>query len=255
MFNGKIHYKWRFSIAMLNNQRVSTSSFPNSKLEFWNLRVWFALLTFPKQPLKLLFFSIVTFPGAEPFRGLESKGICPPSKVCFLFLSKPCSLQSLLLSWPPTLHGHGQLVAKLTFSPWKLTFFEFELETWWPHPYSVCAKLGHPDSIAQIAQIILEWDTWNVGVSMGISWYLSFQVSISISWEIHGNPRISPGMFHVKPNLLVRLRNTKTLCAELLRGVGGLLLDRTALPIFFSGLEKSGQGYGLYMGYRWLVNK
>jgi hypothetical protein len=92
-------------------------------------------------------------------------------------------------------------------------------------------------------------------VSHGISHSRYLSVSPGKSMEIHGNPRISPGMFHVKPNLLVRLRNTKTLCAELLRGVGGLLLDRTALPIFFWGLEKSGQGYGLYMGYRWLVYK
>ena len=75
-----------------------------------------------------------------------------------------------------------------------------------------------------------------------------FQVQTQIHMEI--SREISWDVPYVKPNLswFVRLRNTKTLCAELLRGVGGLLLDRTGLP-------KSGQGYGLCMGYGWVVYK
>jgi hypothetical protein len=39
MFNGEIHYKWPFSIAMLNNQRVCVlaSQFLNSPELLWDL--------------------------------------------------------------------------------------------------------------------------------------------------------------------------------------------------------------------------
>ena len=40
-FNGKIHYKWPFSIAMLNYQRVSAiASIPRSIINMWQVRIW-----------------------------------------------------------------------------------------------------------------------------------------------------------------------------------------------------------------------
>jgi|OrbCmetagenome_4_1107370.scaffolds.fasta_scaffold153233_1 hypothetical protein len=39
-FNGKIHYKWSFSIAMLNYQRVLWFYFLKKWISKWQLRMW-----------------------------------------------------------------------------------------------------------------------------------------------------------------------------------------------------------------------